>query len=53
MHFIQPKPYMDRLRLRNHAKGVERRKNMSKIILEKINKSIIQIAKQDEKAKTV
>ena len=31
---IQPKPYMDKLRLRNHAKGVERRRNMSKIILE-------------------
>ena len=35
MSFIQPKPYMDRLRLRNHARGVERRRNMSKIILEK------------------
>ena len=35
MSLIQPKPYMDRLRLRNHAKGVERRRNMSKIILEK------------------
>jgi len=35
MSFIQPKPYMDRLRLRNHAVGVERRRNMSKIILEK------------------
>jgi len=35
MHFIQPKPYMDRLRLRNHAKGTERRRNLSKIILEK------------------
>ena len=35
MHFIQPKPYIDRLRLRNHAKGIERRRNMSKIILEK------------------
>ena len=31
---MQPKPYMDRLRLRNHAKGVERRRNMSKLILE-------------------
>ena len=31
---IQPKPYMDKLRLRNHAKGVERRRNMSKLILE-------------------
>jgi len=35
MTFIQPKPYLDRLKLRNHAKGVERRRNMSKIILEK------------------
>lgn len=35
MHFIQPKPYMDRLRLRNHAKGTERRRNLSKIILDK------------------
>lgn len=31
---IQPKPYMDKLRLRNHARGVERRRNMSKLILE-------------------
>lgn len=31
---IQPKPYIDRLRLRNHAVGTERRRNMSKIILE-------------------
>lgn len=31
---IQPKPYMDRLRLRNHAVGTERRRNMSKLILE-------------------
>ena len=35
MHFIQPKPYIDRLRLRNHAQGVERRRNLSKITLEK------------------
>lgn len=34
MSFIQQKPYMDRLRLRNHAVGVERRRNMSKLILE-------------------
>lgn len=34
MPLIQPKPYIDRLRLRNHAVGVERRRNMSKIILE-------------------
>ena len=32
---IQPKPYMDKLKLRHHAKGVERRRNMSKLILEK------------------
>lgn len=31
---IQPKPYIDKLRLRNHAKGIERRRNMSKLILE-------------------
>ena len=35
MSIIQPKPFMDRLRLRNHAVGIERRRNMSKIILEK------------------
>jgi len=34
MSLIQPKPYMDRLRLRNHARGTERRRNMSKLILE-------------------
>ena len=34
MSIIQPKPYMDRLRLRNHAVGTERRRNMSKLILE-------------------
>ena len=32
---IQPKPYMDKLKLRHHAYGVERRRNMSKLILEK------------------
>jgi hypothetical protein len=31
---IQPKPYMDKLKLRHHAFGVERRRNMSKLILE-------------------
>ena len=31
---IQPKPYRDKLRLRHHAFGVERRRNMSKMILE-------------------
>ena len=32
---IQPKPYMDKIRLRRHAYGTERRRNMSKLILEK------------------
>ena len=32
---IQPKPYMDKLKLRHHAFGTERRRNMSKLILEK------------------
>ena len=32
---IQPKPYIDKLRLRNHSFGEERRRNMSKLILEK------------------
>ena len=32
---IQPKPYMDKFKLRHHAEGVERRRNMSKIVLEK------------------
>ena len=32
---IQPKPYMDKLRLRHHAVGTERRRNMSKMILER------------------
>lgn len=32
---IQPKPYMEKLKLRHHAVGVERRRNMSKLILEK------------------
>lgn len=31
---IQPKPYMDKLKLRHHAYGIERRRNMSKMILE-------------------
>lgn len=34
MALIQPKPYMDKLRLRHSAVGVERRRNMSNIILE-------------------
>lgn len=34
MSLIQPKPYLNRMRLRNHAIGNERRRNMSKIILE-------------------
>lgn len=32
---IQPKPFLDNFKLRNKAFGVERRRNMSKIILEK------------------
>ena len=32
---IQPKPYMDKLKLRHHAFGIERRRNMSKMILER------------------
>lgn len=32
---IQPKPYMNKLRLRHHAYGTERRRNMSKMILER------------------
>ena len=35
MSLIQPKPYLERLRLRNHAFGTERRRNMGKIILER------------------
>ena len=31
---IQPKPYLDKIKHRHHAFGVERRRNMSKIILE-------------------
>ena len=31
---MQPKAYMDKLRLRHHAIGKERRRNMSKMILE-------------------
>jgi len=31
---IQPKPFLDKLRLRNNSEGVERRRNMSKLILE-------------------
>lgn len=31
---IQPKPYMDKLKLRHHSYGTERRRNMSKMILE-------------------
>lgn len=34
MALIQPKPYMDKIRLRRTASGKERRRNMSKIILE-------------------
>ena len=35
MTLIQPKPYMDKLKLRHSAVGTERRRNLSKIILEK------------------
>ena len=31
---IQPKPYIDKLKLRHHAYGIEKRRNMSKMILE-------------------
>lgn len=31
---IQPKPYLDKIRLRRHAYGTEQRRNMSKLILE-------------------
>ena len=34
MTLIQPKPYIDNFKIRHTAEGVERRKNMSKIILE-------------------
>lgn len=34
MALIQPKPFLDNFKLRHHAEGVERRRNMSKIILE-------------------
>lgn len=31
---IQPKPFLEKIRLRKHSYGIERRRNMSKIILE-------------------
>ena len=31
---IQPKPFLDKFKLRHHAYGTERRRNMSKLILE-------------------
>jgi hypothetical protein len=31
---IQPKPYLDKFKLRHHAYGTEQRRNMSKLILE-------------------
>ena len=31
---LQPKPYLDKLKLRHHSYGVEKRRNMSKLILE-------------------
>lgn len=34
MSLIQPKPFLDRFKLRNKAQGIERRRNMSKMILE-------------------
>lgn len=34
MSLIQPKPFLNRMKLRHSAYGVERRRNMSKIILE-------------------
>ncbi len=34
MSLIQPKPYMDKLKYRHTSYGVERRRNMSKLILE-------------------
>ena len=34
MGLIQPKPYLDKLRHRRHAYGIEQRRNMSKLILE-------------------
>lgn len=34
MTLIQPKPYLEKFKLRHHAYGVERRRNMSKMILE-------------------
>ena len=35
VNLIQPKPYLEKIKLRNKATGVERRRNMSKIVLEK------------------
>jgi hypothetical protein len=35
MGLIQPKPFLDKFKLRHHAVGTERRRNLSKIILEK------------------
>ena len=34
MALIQPKPYLDKMSLRRHAYGTERRRNMSKMILD-------------------
>ena len=34
-NLIQPKPYLEKIKLRHKATGVERRRNMSKIVLEK------------------
>lgn len=32
--FIQPKPYIEKIKHRHHSYGIERRRNMSKLILE-------------------
>lgn len=34
MALIQPKPYIEKMKLRHHSYGTERRRNMSKMILE-------------------
>ena len=45
--------YMSFFSVKSEGEEIREELNNQKIILEKINKSIIQIAKQDEKAKTV
>lgn len=44
---IQPKPFLDNFKLRNKAFGVERRRNMSKIILEKAPKFPLTVEYKD------